>query len=216
MARTWPTTRCLADMRGWYRVRPRCRGRPRQPQRHIGQWCRCDRTGDAHPWRRSSPRAFRTHRAACARHGRGCRRARSRRHPGGPGRRRSAASGRGGRAIGQNRVGQPCARHRPQRAEGTVPRVHRPAFPGAAAGVADGANGRRRGLSGGVRPLVRAPGRGLFGLFGVVVPLLPILFFLAPGLWRNICPLAAANQAPRVFGFSRGRTPPDWLRAAAT
>ena len=41
---------------------------------------------------------------------------------------------------------------------------------------------------------------------------LPILFFVAPGLWRNICPLAAANQAARVFGFSRAGTTPGWLQ----
>src|SRR5439155_26411304 len=35
---------------------------------------------------------------------------------------------------------------------------------------------------------------------------------LAPGLWRNICPLAATNQIPRLFGFSRGLTLPGWLR----
>ena len=40
------------------------------------------------------------------------------------------------------------------------------------------------------------PAGGLFAFFKVVVPLLPILFFVAPGLWRNICPLAASNQAP--------------------
>jgi nitrite reductase (NADH) large subunit len=57
-----------------------------------------------------------------------------------------------------------------------------------------------------------APSGGLFAFFKVVVPLLPILFFVAPGLWRNICPLAAANQAPRVLGFSRALTAPDWLR----
>jgi hypothetical protein len=46
----------------------------------------------------------------------------------------------------------------------------------------------------------------------VIVPLFPLLIFVAPGLWRNICPLAAANQLPRVLGFGRGRTVPDWLR----
>ena len=56
------------------------------------------------------------------------------------------------------------------------------------------------------------PAGGLFAFFKVIVPLLPILFFTAPGLWRNICPLAASNQAPRVRGFSRAFTPPDWLR----
>src|SRR5208282_906022 len=56
------------------------------------------------------------------------------------------------------------------------------------------------------------PAGGQFWFFKVIVPLLPILFFTAPGLWRNICPLAAANQAPRVLGFTRAFTPPDWLR----
>ena len=57
-----------------------------------------------------------------------------------------------------------------------------------------------------------APTTGLFLFFGFVVPLLPILFFVAPGVWRNICPLAAANQTPRVLRFSRSLTPPEWLR----
>ena len=56
------------------------------------------------------------------------------------------------------------------------------------------------------------PAGALFTFFKVIVPLLPILFFVAPGLWRNICPLAAANQTPRLLGFSRARTTPDWLR----
>ena len=57
------------------------------------------------------------------------------------------------------------------------------------------------------------PAGGLFWFFKVVVPLLPITFFVAPGLWRNVCPLAASNQAPRVLGFTRGFTPPHWLRS---
>ena len=56
------------------------------------------------------------------------------------------------------------------------------------------------------------PAGALFTFFKVIVPLLPIPFFVAPGLWRNICPLAAANQTPRVLGFSRAGTPPEWLR----
>ncbi len=56
------------------------------------------------------------------------------------------------------------------------------------------------------------PSGALFTFFGVIVPLLPILFFVAPGLWRNICPLAASNQFPRLFNFSKARTPPAWLR----
>lgn len=38
----------------------------------------------------------------------------------------------------------------------------------------------------------------------VIVPVLPAVFMVVPGLWRNLCPLAAMNQMPRLFGFSRG------------
>ena len=54
--------------------------------------------------------------------------------------------------------------------------------------------------------LLLRPQAGLFLLWHVAVPLLPAVFLLAPGLWRNLCPLAAANQLPRVAGFSRGLT----------
>jgi hypothetical protein len=58
--------------------------------------------------------------------------------------------------------------------------------------------------------LVR-PAGGLFVFFRVIVPLWPVLFFVAPGVWRNICPLAASNQIPRVAGFSRAGSAPGWL-----
>src|SRR5581483_2406549 len=60
--------------------------------------------------------------------------------------------------------------------------------------------------------LVLQPAAGLFVFWRLVVPVLPLLFFVAPGLWRNICPLAAANQAPRLFGFTRAFTAPRLLR----
>jgi hypothetical protein len=50
--------------------------------------------------------------------------------------------------------------------------------------------------------LVR-PADGLFIFWRLVVPFLPILFFIAPGVWRNICPMAALNQTPRLFRFTR-------------
>lgn len=59
--------------------------------------------------------------------------------------------------------------------------------------------------------LVVRPRDGLTVFWGVVIPILPIVFFVAPGFWRNTCPLAAMNQAPRVFRFTRGLTPPAWL-----
>src|ERR1051325_5580279 len=47
---------------------------------------------------------------------------------------------------------------------------------------------------------------GLFLFWGLLIPLLPLLFFLAPGFRRHVCPLAASNQAPRRFGFQRNRS----------
>ncbi len=58
-----------------------------------------------------------------------------------------------------------------------------------------------------IRPTV-----ALFIFWRMIVPLLPILFFIAPGVWRNICPMAALNQTPRLFKFTRALTPPDWLK----
>ena len=53
------------------------------------------------------------------------------------------------------------------------------------------------------------PALGLRILWGLIIPVLPALFFIAPGIWRNICPLAAVNQVPRLFGFTRGlKLPP--------
>ncbi|QGW82502.1 2Fe-2S iron-sulfur cluster binding domain-containing protein [Variovorax paradoxus] len=52
-----------------------------------------------------------------------------------------------------------------------------------------------------LRPTVGMP---LF--WGLIVPSLPLVFMLAPGLWRNICPLAAINQLPRRFGITRALT----------
>jgi NADPH-dependent 2,4-dienoyl-CoA reductase/sulfur reductase-like enzyme/ferredoxin len=51
-----------------------------------------------------------------------------------------------------------------------------------------------------------APRVGIFIFWGLMLPLLPLLFFIAPGFWRNVCPLAASNQAPRRFGFQRNRS----------
>ena len=60
--------------------------------------------------------------------------------------------------------------------------------------------------------LIVWPTTGLTVFFGLVVPLLPVVFFVAPGIWRNICPLSSANQSPRVLGFTLGRTAPRWVR----
>lgn len=48
-----------------------------------------------------------------------------------------------------------------------------------------------------------------FALFWkLLIPSLPLLFAVAPGVWRQICPMAFVNQLPRAFGFSREMTLP--------
>ena len=60
--------------------------------------------------------------------------------------------------------------------------------------------------------LVVVPDDGLFVLWKLVIPVLPLLWLVVPGLWRNVCPLSASNQTPRVLGLSKALTAPDWLK----
>lgn len=55
------------------------------------------------------------------------------------------------------------------------------------------------------------PELALLLFWGLFVPALPLILFIAPGFWRNVCPLVAVNQLPRLFGFSRAATLPRWL-----
>jgi nitrite reductase (NADH) large subunit len=63
--------------------------------------------------------------------------------------------------------------------------------------------------------LLVKPARGLELWWKLAIPLLPLLWLTAPGLWRNLCPLAASNQTPRLLRFTRGLTIPDWYREYA-
>lgn len=56
------------------------------------------------------------------------------------------------------------------------------------------------------------PALGLRLFWGIVVPSLPALFAIAPGLWRQLCPMAFVNQLPRILGFGRALTLPANLR----
>ncbi len=47
------------------------------------------------------------------------------------------------------------------------------------------------------------PDIGLPLFWGLIVPALPLVFMFAPGLWRNVCPLATSNQTPRRLPFIR-------------
>jgi nitrite reductase (NADH) large subunit len=60
--------------------------------------------------------------------------------------------------------------------------------------------------------LVAVPATGLFVMWKVIIPTLPALFMVAPGLWRNLCPLAASNQTPRALKITRAMTAPGWLK----
>src|SRR3954447_19754216 len=60
--------------------------------------------------------------------------------------------------------------------------------------------------------LLVAPKTGLYIMWRVVIPGLPLLFMVAPGLWRNLCPLAASNQQPRALKLSKALTAPNWLK----
>ena len=60
--------------------------------------------------------------------------------------------------------------------------------------------------------LVVAPDDGLFVLWKLIIPVLPLIWLVAPGLWRNVCPLSSSNQTPRVLGLSKGLTAPAWLK----
>ncbi len=69
------------------------------------------------------------------------------------------------------------------------------------------------GVAGGVAWLLLVrPHEGLPLFWRVIVPSLPLLFALAPGIWRNVCPMAFLNQLPRALGVSLGWTLPAPLR----
>ena len=59
--------------------------------------------------------------------------------------------------------------------------------------------------------LLLQPTLGLQLFWTVVVPILPALFAIAPGLWRQVCPMAFVNQVPRMLGRGLARSlPAGW------
>ena len=57
-----------------------------------------------------------------------------------------------------------------------------------------------------------APPWGLKLLWGLAIPVLPALLVVAPGLWRQVCPMATVNQLPRLMGITRARDLPAALK----
>jgi nitrite reductase (NADH) large subunit len=62
---------------------------------------------------------------------------------------------------------------------------------------------------------ILVPPLGLLLFWGVFVPVVPLVFLVAPALWRNVCPMASLNQIPRTLGLTRGLTLPLWVQQYA-
>jgi len=58
------------------------------------------------------------------------------------------------------------------------------------------------------------PAVGLPLFWSIVIPVAPALVVIAPGLWRNICPMATVHVLPQKLGIARNIRLPEW--AAAT
>jgi NADPH-dependent 2,4-dienoyl-CoA reductase/sulfur reductase-like enzyme/ferredoxin len=63
--------------------------------------------------------------------------------------------------------------------------------------------------------LMLQPTLGLTLFWGLAIPLVPALLVIAPGLWRQVCPMATLNQLPRLAGFGRGLDLPQAAKNAA-
>jgi hypothetical protein len=53
--------------------------------------------------------------------------------------------------------------------------------------------------------LIVKPNLGLHLLWNVLIPVAPALLVVAPGIWRNVCPLGTMSLAPYHFGLSRDK-----------
>ncbi len=53
--------------------------------------------------------------------------------------------------------------------------------------------------------LIFKPALGLHLLWNVLIPVAPALLVVAPGVWRNLCPLGSLSLAPHHFGVSLGK-----------
>lgn len=60
--------------------------------------------------------------------------------------------------------------------------------------------------------LIRHPDVGLKIFWGLMIPVVPALLVIAPGLWRQICPMALLNQIPRMLKIGAARDLPELAR----
>ncbi len=54
--------------------------------------------------------------------------------------------------------------------------------------------------------LLFAPELGIHAFWNVLIPAAPALLVVAPGVWRNVCPLGATGLLPRHLGISLARS----------
>lgn len=63
--------------------------------------------------------------------------------------------------------------------------------------------------------LIVEPALGLLLFWGLAIPVVPALLVIAPGLWRQVCPMAALNQLPRALNKSRALELPPAIKNGA-
>jgi hypothetical protein len=58
------------------------------------------------------------------------------------------------------------------------------------------------------------PPAGIALMWNFLIPVAPGLVTIAPGLWRNICPMATFHMLPQKLGFARNMRMAEWGAAA--
>ncbi len=58
------------------------------------------------------------------------------------------------------------------------------------------------------------PDAGIALMWNLLIPVAPALVTIAPGLWRNICPMATFHMLPQKLGIAQNIRMPEWGAAA--
>ncbi len=58
------------------------------------------------------------------------------------------------------------------------------------------------------------PAVGIALMWSLIIPIAPALVTIAPGLWRNICPMASFHMLPQKLGIAQNKRIPEWGAAA--
>ncbi len=58
------------------------------------------------------------------------------------------------------------------------------------------------------------PAAGIALMWNLLIPVAPALVTIAPGLWRNICPMATFHMLPQKLGIAQNIRMPEWGAAA--